>query len=52
MYDVKQLSNPKFVMNDRIKIRILNFNFMVTRFLWIKVEKPVGSLMEKHEFVI
>ena len=34
MYDIKELSNIKMAMNDRIQNHKLNFKFIVTRFVW------------------
>ena len=41
MYDVKQLSDINLAMNHRIQNPIPNFELIVTRLLWEKVETPV-----------
>ena len=45
---MNQLPHNKLAMNDRIQKLIPNFKIIVTRFIWKKVEMPVGSLTAKY----
>ena len=47
---MKQLSNNKISFECSVQIRTPNFKFIVTRFLWGKFKKPVGSHMAIYEF--
>ena len=50
---MKKVSNIKLASNERIQNHMPNFEFIVTRFLWKKVEKRlVGSLMAKYDFFL